>query len=167
MASPQKENKPELTAAPAAAKKAPVIALNQTRIKEASYMRNEWFVTCPAGTKHEDLLDPEFWRNVGQNFKPFDMIEAVTEDGNWYTRLIVVSADRLWAKVHIVSFSDLIEARKNMPKTDDENHGVEWKGPIAKFAVVRKSDAAILKDGFTTQLEGWTWLDGHLKSLKN
>lgn len=170
MADPQKkqETQPQLNETAAKAPVKPVvIPLNQTRIKEASYMRNNWFVTCPVGTKHEDLLDPEFWRNVGQNLKPFDMIEAVTEDGAWFTQLIVINASSLWAKVQTVSFTDLVEAKKNMPKTDDENHCVEWKGPIAKFAAIRKSDSSILKDGFSTQLEGWTWLDAHLKSMKN
>lgn len=143
-----------------------VQALNQTRIKEAAFMRNEWFVSVPAGTMADDLSDSAYWRNVAQMFKPFDMIEAVTEDGAWYARFIIIKADRLWAKVHRLEFANLLVAHENMPLTEDQNHAVEWKGPTSKFAVIRKSDMAVLKDGFQSQLEGMQWLDGHLKSLR-
>lgn len=168
---PQRQDAPaadpkQVSAAPAAAAKpAPIVPLNQTRLKESSFIRTEWFVTCPAKTKIEDLSAPEFWRNVGHMFKQFDDIIAVSEDATWYARFTVINASRLWAKVAMVLFVDLTESHAGMPLTDDQNHCVEWKGPLSKFAVIRKSDSAILKDGFQTNLEGWQWLDGHLKSL--
>jgi len=142
-----------------------VLPLIQTRMKEESYARNSFFVTCPVKTDHKDLLDPVFWRNLGQQFHQFDKVTAVTEDGQWYAEYVVVGCDRLWAKLALVKFIDLSGEAKNTPLREDENYEVLWKGPVNKFTVIRKQDSASLKDGFNTQLEGWQWLDGHLKSL--
>lgn len=155
---------PKAVAAPLAVKK-PVVALNQTRLSEASFRRTEWCVTAPQGTIFEDILVTDYWRNVGQMLKPCDMIDVVTEDGAWYARLIVISSDRLWAKVTTILHVDLTAAKRDMPSTDFDNHDIIWKGPMSKFAVIRKKDSAALKDGFTSKLDAMQWLDGHLKSL--
>ena len=150
---------------PGALKKAP-LALNEGRMNEYSFKHTVYAVDVPVNVSVEDILVPEYWRNVGEKLKPFDEIKVVAEDGSWYAWLLVLSAARLWAKVALIVHQDLKEARKDMPLTDDENHEVKWKGPTQKYVVTRKSDGASLKEGFQTQLEGWQWLDGHLKSLR-
>jgi len=145
-------------------KKATSAAL-ETRIQESSYMHTTWFYTATPGTKVEDMLDVEYWRHIASKFKPYDLIEAITEDGAWYARFIIVSCDRIWAKVHVLEQHDLMAAAKDAPNSANDDYAVRWKGPIAKYAVIRKSDGAVLKDGFTAQIDGWQFLDSHIKSL--
>jgi hypothetical protein len=152
-------------AAPPPVPEKKVIPLNQTRMKEADYACERWFVSVPSGTAAKDLLDPTYWRNLGDKLKPLAHVTAVTEDSTWHATFLVVAAQRLWAKLHMLSYTDLSATKADTPLTDDQNYSVEWKGPLGKFAVIRKSDAATLKDGFTTMLEGHQWLDGHLKAM--
>lgn len=156
MAAPEKKQETE--------NKKPV-PLTEPRIQESSFMRTSWFVTAQPNTKVSDLLDVEFWRHVASKFKPLDIIEAVTEDGLWYARLLVVSCDRVWAKVKLLEEHDLTAEAKEMPTSSNDDYVVKWKGPLAKYCVVRKSDGITLKDGLTSQLDGLQWLEGHLKSL--
>lgn len=149
----------------AATKPEKVAPLNQTRLKESGFVRNVWSVTPPAGEPFKNLASPEYWCHIGAMLKPGDRIDAMPEDGTWFAELLVLSSARLWAKVHVLSHHDLQGAKEDMPLTDDENHTVSWKGPIAKFAVIRKSDSTIIKEGFSTKLDGYQWLEGHLKSL--
>jgi hypothetical protein len=139
--------------------------LTVSRFQESSYAQNTWFVTAPPHTKVEDLLEVEYWRHVGDKLKPFDEIKAITEDGLWYARFLVVSCDRVWAKVKLLEQHDLSVDMKEIPLSSNDNYSVKWKGPIGKYAVVRKSDGSVLKDGLTTQLDGYQWLDGYIKSL--
>jgi hypothetical protein len=139
--------------------------LNQSRLEQSEIMRTAWFATVPAGTKPEDLLKPEFWSQAGHKLKPLALVDAAPEDMAWYAQYVVVSADRLWAKLHLLSSHDLSMAKKDMPARDDEKYEVKWKGPMSKHAVIRKSDGAMLKDNFTTMGEAWQWLDGHISSL--
>ena len=59
--------------------------------------------------------------------------------------LSVASCSLNWAKVHVLKHYELaaidVEADQNV-------HTVEWKGPQRKFAIIRKSDKELIKDGF-------------------
>lgn len=137
----------------------------EARMKGAQYERNEYVLRVEPGTTIDHLLEPAFWAHLGQKFRPFDIIEVIPDDGCFYARLLVVACDRLWAKMHVLEHHDLSMARSEMPMTDNQNHDVQWKGGTMKFAVIRRNDGAVLKDQFQNPLEGWQWLEGHLKSL--
>ena len=137
----------------------------EARLKGAAYERNHYLLRVEPGTTIENLLTPEFWSHLGQKLRPTDIVEVIPDDGSYFAILFVVANDRLWAKMHVLGYHDLTEAAKDMPVTDSQNHSVEWKGGTMKFAVIRLSDGAILKSEFQTKLEGWQWLDNHLKSL--
>ena len=140
-------------------------AITENRMKESSFMRNSWFISIPSGTEPEALLDPAYWANISTKFRATDIVEAATEDMTWFGRYIVIKADRLWAKLYQLELHDLVGAQADMPLTEDQNHRIEWKGPVSKYTVIRISDSANIKDGFSTQLDAAQWLDSHLKSL--
>jgi len=77
--------------------------------------------------------------------KPYDHIWARSEDGSWIAHLMVLSNGSNWAKVHVLSKHKLsvdLDA-------DETNHQVLWKGPQRKFSIVRKTDGAVINEGFT------------------
>lgn len=140
--------------------------LSQNRISLAGYLHQTYDVTAERGTELIDIIEPDFWKHVAAKLRPYDTIHVLAEDGSWYARLLVVSADRLWAKVYKLEFHDLTSASKNRPQTQEEEYDVTWTA-FGKFAVQKKGNEGLppLKDGFQTKLEAFTWLDGHLKTL--
>lgn len=137
----------------------------ETRLKLADFQRNRFLLSPEKGVDVNDLLQPAFWSHIAGKFRPYDEITVIPEDGGFYATLLVIACDRLWAKVHLLQHVDLTIARKDLPQVEIEGYAVEWKGPLAKFAAIRKSDGVVLKDLFQNQLEGWQWLDGYMKTL--
>lgn len=159
--------KPAANTAPAPAAPKLTKKLPNARIQVSGYLHNKWDVTADRGTLLEDVLNPDYWTHVASQFKPQDQIEVLCEDGSWYARLIVINADRLWAKCYKLEFHDLTTGFENMPSRMEEDYVVDWNA-IGRYFIYKKSQRGEppLKDGFETRLEAYQWLDGHLKSIK-
>lgn len=142
--------------------------LSNNRIQLVGYLHNSWDVTVERGTTLADVMNPEFWVHTASQLKPHDNVQVLSEDGTWIARLLVISADRLWAKMYKLEYHDLTAAYGNMPKTQEEEYEVSWT-VIGKYAVLKRSlpGQPPLKDGFQTKLDAYQWLDGHLKSLNS
>lgn len=135
------------------------------RMKLADFQRNRFVVTPEKGVEVNDLLQPAYWAHIATKFRPYDEVTVIPEDGSFYAKLLVIACDRLWAKMHLLEDHDLTPTRKDMPQVEFDGYAVEWKGPLSRFAAIRKSDGVVLKDLFQNQLEGWQWLDGYMKTL--
>lgn len=136
------------------------------RVRLEGYLHNKFDYSVPRGTNHAELLRPDYWQHVANQFKQGDTITARAEDGSWRADLEVVSADRLWAKVYMLGFWDLTKSHENMPKTQEEEYDVLYS-PMDKFFIIKKGQENLpaLKTGFQTKLEAYQWLDGHLKAI--
>lgn len=139
--------------------------LIQGRLQEESFARTKWFARAAVGTKVEDLLDVEYWRHVAASFKEDDEITVITEDKKWHARFLVVASDRLWVKVKLLEQHDLEAETKELPPTMGEDYFVKWKGNMAKFCVIRKSDNVAMKEGLTSQVQAFQWLEEYLKTI--
>ncbi len=141
-------------------KGAPV--LMPDRFGEAEFKRHDFVVDAEIGTTVEQLMDPAFWSHVSQQMDPFDHIEVRSEDGAWIVYLVVLFAERNYARVAVDRIIR-IEQNTEAPAASLK-HRVEWKGPHYKFAVIRISDAQMLEKGFKTKFEAETWMRNHEKS---
>lgn len=123
--------------------------------------------TVSEGTEFADLLKPEYWAHVAQKLRPHTLIKVIPEDGSYWAELLVLSCDRLWAKVFVMRHYDLTEAIENDEATASRlvEFEIQWKGPVKKHVVIRKSDRSILAEGIQTKGEAQLWLDGHLKTI--
>lgn len=148
---------------------APVRAKRQLampRLQLSGYLHNSWDVTVDRDTALTDVLQHDFWVHVANKFKPHDTITVISEDGAWYARLLVINADRLWAKMYLLESHDLTSSYKDMPLTQEEEYDTPWTS-LGKYAIVKKNQHGLppLKDGFQTKFEAFAWLDGHLKTI--
>lgn len=116
------------------------MAIFQNQFREASYFRNVWCATVEHGVEPEDLFAPEFWAHVAGNLKPGDRIEVMPDSREWYAELMVMDAGKLYARVKPMRLVMFTEAAK----TSDADFSVVWKGPAAKWCVVRTADSAIM-----------------------
>ena len=137
--------------------------INPSRVKLAHYDRQEWVVNAEITHNREDLLKPEYWAHIAQQLNPYDHIEVRSEDGTWMAELIVVQADRTWAKVVEKGFYEFITA--DAIPDGASNYKVEWKGPQHRFCVIRVSDSAMLHKDCRTKQEAEDWLRDHEKTV--
>ena len=79
-----------------------VVILNPSRLQGAEYARQDWVVNAEEGTKISDVLDPAYWAHTSAQMKPYDRIEVRLETGEWILELLVLSADRNWARVQVL-----------------------------------------------------------------
>lgn len=135
------------------------VVLDPQRMQLAEQWRQDWVVLAEPGTRIEDITEPAYWAHMAGRLQQFDRIEVRAETGEWLVELIVVSAGRNWAQLHIAHKFDLNERTKAAPRA--AAHTVEWKGPQRKFSVIRTSDGAVLQEGFGSKPEAQVWLENH------
>lgn len=140
--------------------------VQQNRVQLQGYLHNSWDVVAERGTELRDVLTPEYWLHVAVNLKPQDTVTVIAEDGTWYARLLVLSCDRLWAKVFKLEFHDLTSSYTDMPKTLEEEYEVVWT-VANQYAVIKKSlrGQPPLKENFQSKIDAYQWLQGHLQTL--
>lgn len=145
--------------------KKPLQQLVQSRIKLADTIRNVWAVNATIGTTRNELVDPAYWAHVSGDFSQFDRIEVRAEDGSFFAELLVLASGRSWAHVHEVTFVDLVKLKIDKIQDSMSEYSVEWRGIHLKHCAVRKSDNAVIKDGFPSKLEGQKFLKQHEATL--
>lgn len=127
----------------------------------------DYTYTVPEGTPFEDLIKADYWAHVAQKFRPHTIIKVVPEDGSYWAELLVLSCDRLWAKVFVMRHYDLqaVDADSAAVASLADGFEVLWKGPMKKHVIVRKADGAILQAGIQQKTEANLWLTEHLKTI--
>jgi hypothetical protein len=105
------------------------------------------------------VLDSAYWAHVAMDLSQYSRIEVLEETGAWMLDLVVIATDRTWAKVHLLNRYDLA-APTEMPVAL-EKYTIDWKGPVRKFAVIRKADSQIIQEGFGSRGDATAWLAGH------
>jgi hypothetical protein len=82
-------------------------------------------VDAKAGTKIEDVLQPQYWAHVAGQLGPYTRIE-VLETGEWMLELLVINCGRNWAKVQVLHKFELEErSRRCRPRK-----ATGWSGRV-------------------------------------
>lgn len=139
------------------------IRISPDRVKQAEFERFVWAITPDQSTPFETLLSPDYWAHMAYRFKIGDRLEIVAEDFSYVAELMVVDCSRLWAKTVKLSYVQLDTVEKSGAILD--GFDVKWTGRHTKWRVVRTSDKAALKDGFSTRGEAEAWLVEHAKAM--
>ena len=122
--------------------------LHSSRCALGEERRNIWYITPDGDTSYQDLFNPEYWGFVSAKFRTYDRIEVIPDDDSYFAELIVLSAGRSLvevAELRKVALPERGVARVNM------EYDAKWSGPHSKWRIFRKSDGAVIKDGFETQ----------------
>jgi hypothetical protein len=106
-------------------------------------------VVTPAGTPVEFLTRPEYWQLHANRLRIADTIEAHTDDGVYFARLLVRSVDGTGAAKTRATVALLEVHRFDVLEPDftATTHKVEMKGPHLRWCVVRIADNKIISDG--------------------
>jgi hypothetical protein len=133
--------------------------LDPQRIKLAEVVRRDWVFTAEVGTTVEDLKDPNFWALAALQLSQFDHVEVRMETGEWVAELMVAECERTWARMHLLQVHDF-GGPSAEPASATGKYRVEWKGVHRKFAVIRNSDATVLKEGMS-KADANLWMSNH------
>lgn len=147
--------------------------LDASNFSQAESIVNEYFATIEQGTTRAEVLKPEFFAHIATKLRPYTEIRVVCEDGSLYARLLVLAAERTWARVHVLEWHDLTV--KDVSQSQAESvqtpatpataarHRVEWKGPHHKWSVIRNADNEYVHEGDNTREDAELWLREHEK----
>lgn len=138
-------------------------------LKAFEYISTRHDALVAQGLKPEDLLVPAYWAHHAVKLRPMDEIRARAEDGTWIAYLVVLAAERTWARVAIDRVQRLTTADVSLTQANEEElkklkteYSISYAGPN-KYRVVRKADKNVMKDGLEQKLDAERWLDGYLR----
>lgn len=126
-----------------------VIGLLPKNFQQAEQVRNTWFVS--SSVPLDTVLEPTYWRNTAHNLKPYDRIEVIHEEGDYWAELLVQSVNKHSALVATIAS---LETEEVVPDVEVEDLYVKYAGPNAKWRVLRKTpDGAgeVLSEGIKTK----------------
>lgn len=143
-----------------AAKK--IIEFLPHRLALAEHARMLYQATVEPNVTREDLQNPKFWEHVSRRFEPGTRLEVMTDDMQYFCELIVLDCGANWAAVKEMRYIDF--AQLKIVKGDDVASGFEvaFKGPHLKWAVIRKEDNAVIKDGYKSEAEATKVMNQHV-----
>ena len=113
----------------------------------------------------EDALESDFWSHVAKYFRPYDRVNLIAEDGSYVAELMVTTAGGSYAKV-----AELWRwLRPDDAAPQEAGHAqiafVKWRGPVAKWSIIRKSDSECLRDRFAEKSAADQWLNDYVATV--
>jgi hypothetical protein len=129
-----------------------VVPAKVERLKQVGHEINPWTLTLLPSESLDDALDPRFWRLIAQryNINPGDFIVANSHN---LTQVIVVQATGVNRHTGSMNVQEIFR-RAEMPglrqdADDGGDYRIEFMNDVTRgYAVVRKADKKLMKDGF-------------------
>lgn len=144
--------------------------------KSAEFARNVWEAQPFHGVVPADLMRPVFWAHVATQFfgqiRVRDRIEVIPESNDWFAELLVVDVQKTGLRVRVlrlVTFTDATDAVVDgvaapAAASNDPDFDVAWKGPGAKWCVIRKADKSSVYDKLESRDAAMLKLAEHVKA---
>lgn len=141
------------------------IVLNQARLQGKEFVAREYFVLPDAGTRPDDMLNPDYWVHCARKLRNNTLITVRSEDGTFAGILIVLAASDTWARCEwlvLREFEDPIEAdptpERDLYKIDNVASG--WR-------VIDKATGKALVIGLPQRADAEKFIDEHIAEKKN
>jgi hypothetical protein len=158
------------------------MALTSNKLEQADYTRVVFSVTPELGVGIKEVLDPNYWVHVAARLKPKSRIEVLAEDNSYYAELLVLSADKTWASVALLSYVNLsgdagvkAEIKKTEHTTVEEGvqdefstklHYVDFVMGQSKGRVILHEGKVVVKEGFPSKKKAAEWMRAHEAELE-
>lgn len=143
--------------------------IQQTRFQPAGHYTNVFEMVLEHGTTLDDVRHPEFFSHVARLCKPGDEIKFKTEDFTLWGLAIVLRVESNALVVKILQHNDLTDKEGVIDSSSDavkaSDFEIKHRGPVGKHSILRKSDKAVIKDGFDTQRAAEQALNEYIKAL--
>lgn len=129
-----------------------VLPVKKARFKLADQVRAVYSVVAESGTLPEDVVKPEYWRDIGEILRPGDRIEISTDDMTWCGDCVVYDSGRLFAHVR---FMTLVKFEPTQDTKDGlDGLKVAYRGQYHRYCIVKENpdgQITVIKHGFQNQ----------------
>jgi hypothetical protein len=102
--------------------------LAPNRLQMSEFKRTEFRIEPEAKTPIETVLQERYWAHVSVKLKRGDRIEVHAEDDAYFAELLVLDAGKLYAKVKLLSFSELYGTLEESQRRAGD-YWIDWRGP--------------------------------------
>lgn len=149
--------------------------LDAHRFKFAENERLVYVAVIEAGVTRKQVIDPAFWAHVAPKLQPYTKIELTCDDGSLFAELLVLQAERTWARVYVLSWHNLTTRDVALSQGEPGSAGagpgpdpaslfrVEHKGQHKKWCVIRNADGGYVREGEQSKADANHWLEEYLK----
>ena len=138
-------------------------------LQQAEFQRVAWGVKPPAGTKLDDVLQPEYWTHAAKKLRVGAQIEVVPEDVEWFALLIVRANTKSGVKVSVLNYVPFsVEDKPKKPKAEKPEGNDDFEVKFAgadKWRVSRRSDGEIVAKGLASRQEALDWIERESEAL--
>lgn len=132
-------------------------------VEQEDMRHNVWLVEVPPGTEIDDLTRTDYWAHVAVNFSRGDEVKVLAVDDAFYAHLLVLSADRTWARMAVLYSKPLSAGVTEITGQMLEDYDVKLRGP-KRWSVIRKSDNKVLMENLHQESDASRWLREYLLS---
>ena len=133
-------------------------APNDSRMMLDSTKARCLFVEAEEGTPFRAVLAASYWVHLAPKLGEMDVIRIRSEADGWYAELLVLSTMPNGALVvALPGYPISLDDTGALPSAFTDKYLVEFKG-FAKWRVVRREDAAVLKDKMASRSDAHRWL---------
>lgn len=137
-----------------------------TSLKQSNSVRRNWVYYPAHGEPLTDILEKsDYWAHIANQLTVGDWIELCAEDESYWALVRVIAVGNVWAKVMVIQAHMMEDVPASGDLDADPEYTIAWKGPKARFAVVRLKDKQVLKSEFHNKGDAQTWLAQHMKSV--
>ncbi len=133
------------------------VRVPESDLLDAISKRNHFHVTMPADTTQAKIGEPLTWTHGAKKMKEGDEITVVADDGSFYSRWLVLYADRLQAQLHCLEWQEIGES-KLIETPDDRVFVKHFVNRDIRWAVIRKVDGVRIAEGLATKEEALAWV---------
>lgn len=151
---------PQQGTGPAQPKAKPKPRLGEMNFTLAEQKMNVFAANAEIGTKPEDVVGADYWTNVAHKLTPGDLIHVRAEDLSWYVLVMVMVAEKGYAKMEALNIYRFAANDEEGPQGDLV---IRWKGQSALHAIQRRSTGQWVKEGFRTRADAAMFLVQFLK----
>ncbi len=134
--------------------------LHHGRLKPTAAVARHFTAEIPSGTDVEVVREPTYWAHHCKVVQPMDQITCFWEDGSleiWYRVMFVAPGEIKLSEILRIAHDKIEE-----PEVEGEFE-VAWISPPVKFAVRRRDDKTVIKDGLYPREQAVKYLHDHLK----
>ena len=126
----------------------PILSPTRVQVGYSGHYWSTYQVIAEEGHKPDDCLDPSYWAHVAasRKLRVNDVFEVRCETGDWAIDLLVIEAGARHANVKPLRLVETESPSQNDAALSTVK--VKWKGPHAKWGVIRLADSETIKDGF-------------------
>lgn len=127
------------------------MALVDSRLKLADFIRNRFSVVVDPGESFENIQTPAYWVHVAAKLRPRDIIEIFAADNSWFGELVVLSAGKGGARVAVLRKVELTASEvkgKPAPKVEESGEGAHfrrWNNKTQQHEVLRRDGSVVLE----------------------